>query len=375
MFRLPFRRELLSTARFMVVGCGALGNEVLKNLALMGVGYITAVDFDIVEHDNLCKSVLFTDNDASRGRRKTDAAKDALYRLNSKVEVNTIFGDAAYDVGLGLWKEFDVVISCVDSRWARYCINRNCMRTRTPWVDGGITPLEGSARVFSYGENCYACNLGPAGLDELKRRMPCPGIVRRSEMAGKAATTILSASIIAAIEVQEALKLLHQKELSLKEMTSLCGSMFCYEGGHLSTRVVDFKAWDEQCPCHEVWEVEGRVPLSAKNSVAEVLSYFRSTLCCENVRLLLRDDSFVDYVVRKDNSSRCEVMLPGRAVESSLEKGPFSGLGSNALYQHEYKEIDGEFPYENITLDQIGIPSRDVLHLEVEGRDRYFEIN
>ena len=48
----------------MVVGCGALGNEVLKNLTLMGVQHIVAVDFDRVEIGNLTRSVLFRKTDA-----------------------------------------------------------------------------------------------------------------------------------------------------------------------------------------------------------------------------------------------------------------------------------------------------------------------
>ena len=44
-----FEQQRVSAARIMVVGCGALGNEVLKNLVLLGVEHLVVVDFDIVE--------------------------------------------------------------------------------------------------------------------------------------------------------------------------------------------------------------------------------------------------------------------------------------------------------------------------------------
>ena len=50
-----FSQSLIQSARVMVVGCGALGNEVLKNLVLMGVEHIVAVDFDVVEMGNLSR--------------------------------------------------------------------------------------------------------------------------------------------------------------------------------------------------------------------------------------------------------------------------------------------------------------------------------
>ena len=41
-----FKQDKLRTANVMVVGCGALGNEVLKNLTLFGVGHLVIIDFD-----------------------------------------------------------------------------------------------------------------------------------------------------------------------------------------------------------------------------------------------------------------------------------------------------------------------------------------
>ena len=65
-----FRKDRVSESRVMVVGCGALGNEVLKNLTLFGFKHIVVVDFDRVEPSNLTRSVLFTADDA---RQQTSA--------------------------------------------------------------------------------------------------------------------------------------------------------------------------------------------------------------------------------------------------------------------------------------------------------------
>ena len=46
-------RNLLSKAKVLVVGCGALGNEIIKNLTMLGVGNIYVVDMDKVEKSNL----------------------------------------------------------------------------------------------------------------------------------------------------------------------------------------------------------------------------------------------------------------------------------------------------------------------------------
>ena len=68
-----WEQEKLAAARILVVGAGALGNEVLKNLALLGVGFVYVVDFDEIEESNLTRSVLFRKRDC--GRPKATAAR------------------------------------------------------------------------------------------------------------------------------------------------------------------------------------------------------------------------------------------------------------------------------------------------------------
>ncbi len=71
-----WQQETVRNATVLVVGAGAIGNEVLKNLALMGIGNLLIADFDTIEDSNLSRSVLFRGSD--HGKRKVDAAAAAV---------------------------------------------------------------------------------------------------------------------------------------------------------------------------------------------------------------------------------------------------------------------------------------------------------
>ena len=367
---IDIKQNQVSAAHVMVVGCGALGNEVLKNLVLMGVIHMVVVDFDVVEMGNLTRSVLFTKSDAKKKRLKVEVVAERLKQMNPAVEVTMICGDITYDVGLGLIRQMDVVIGCVDSRWARFCINRLCMRVGIPWVDGGINGLEGTARVFVPGKNCYACNLGPEGLKDLARRMPCSGIIRRQELSGSAPTTSIIASIIGAIEVQEALKLIQENF-----GTSLCGKMLYYDGEHTTFRIADYQAYDDECPEHEVWAPVRQTRVSDATTVGEAFLCWTQELNAKEVTLSLVNDCFVDYVSRRDNDERVSMMCPGRLVADRVaSENVLDGQPLSALYQHEYRHIDAGFPYPSLMLAQLGIPQHDIVHVTADGEDVYLEV-
>ena len=76
-------QERIKNAKILVVGAGALGNEVLKNLALLGLGKIFLIDFDLIQNSNLSRSVLFRAEHAGQSKAKV-AAKMAM-------ELNPIF--------------------------------------------------------------------------------------------------------------------------------------------------------------------------------------------------------------------------------------------------------------------------------------------
>lgn len=110
-----FRRERVSEARVLVAGAGALGNEVIKDLALFGVGHIYVVDFDRIEVSNLTRSVLFREEDAFAHRYKAEVAAARAVEINPQIEVTPIVGNLFSEVGLGLYRSVDVIIGCLDS--------------------------------------------------------------------------------------------------------------------------------------------------------------------------------------------------------------------------------------------------------------------
>src|SRR5689334_21620646 len=93
-----WRQEKLAAAKVLVVGAGALGNEVVKNLALVGVGTTYVIDRDAIETSNLSRSVLFRTSDG--GRPKARVVAERAREINPEVAFHWLRGDVINDLGL-----------------------------------------------------------------------------------------------------------------------------------------------------------------------------------------------------------------------------------------------------------------------------------
>jgi adenylyltransferase/sulfurtransferase len=199
-------QERLAEARVAVFGAGAIGNEVLKLLALLGVGHIVVVDFDTIDLSNLSRTVLFRESDI--GQSKALTATSRVMELNPAVEVQAIEGDLEFDVGLGVLRAADLAIGCLDSINARLALNRACLRAGIPWINGGIEDTIAQVSLFGQDSACFECGMSPAMWEHRNQRYSCSGL-RRTGSPDRVPTTAIAASLAASLMVNEALYLLH----------------------------------------------------------------------------------------------------------------------------------------------------------------------
>src|SRR6185295_7141905 len=88
-------QERLRNAKVLVIGAGALGNELLKNLSLLGVGNVIVADMDRIENSNLSRSVLYRAKD--NGQLKATAAARAAKEIYPDQKIHAFNGNVVYD--------------------------------------------------------------------------------------------------------------------------------------------------------------------------------------------------------------------------------------------------------------------------------------
>ncbi len=415
-----FRKERVKNARVLVAGCGALGNEVVKNLALFGIGHIYAVDFDAIELSNLTRSVLFREEDALSHAYKADIVAKQVRKINPQIEVTPIVGNLFSEVGFGIYRRVDVIIGCLDSRLARYLLNRMAMRAGKSWIDGSIENLTGVVKVYSPGISCYECGLSRDEFNHIMLRTGCADVVRTQTEHGRVATTPISASIVGALQVQEAMKIIHKDVLNQESQENatqraavseaspseaptpgiqlvkplnivkpvaalkpappfktLEGKMMRYEGMTCTTNIYRIASWKNNCPAHEQWNnIIECTDLSAHQTVGEVLAKLKELLKAETVEINMLNNKFIDVIATDRPQKEFEVMIPESKLDAYIKANKeLRQLSYRTLiHKHFFENIDDRFPYQQLTLQQIGIPPFDVIQVSTDKGVSYVEL-
>ena len=147
-------QQKLLDLRYFIVGAGAIGCEMMKNWALMGVGcgengHVFVTDMDRIEKSNLSRQFLFRNSDIDQFK-STTAAKAAL-AMNTSMNVTAyqekvasdtehIFGDDFYDTLNG-------VCTALDNVEARLYVDQRCLFYRLPMLESGTLGTKGNTQV------------------------------------------------------------------------------------------------------------------------------------------------------------------------------------------------------------------------------------
>jgi len=193
----------LKNAKVCVVGTGGLGHPIISRLATMGVGTLRIVDRDVIELSNLHRQMMFDEDDV--GQVKVEVAAKKLQKLNPDCKIESLAVSVNDYTALEVIEGCDVVVDALDSVNARYALNKACVEFEIPFVTGAAVGTSGQAfTVLPKKSACYYCMFPE--LDE--DTMPTCSIEGVHP-------PILS--IIGAIEVSEAVKIILGKTPNLSE--------------------------------------------------------------------------------------------------------------------------------------------------------------
>lgn len=280
-------QDKVVNAKIMVIGAGAIGNETLKNLALLGVRNIFVVDFDTISKSNLSRTVLFRSSDVGLKKSEIAAKRTRELCLSENSNIDWFHGDVVWDLGTGIYREMDLVLGCLDNIETRFHVNRQCMLAQTPWIDAGIMEL--GVRVTPYLASeppCYECGMTKEQREAIRKRYSCDDFKRAMFQEGKIPTVQIASSIASAIQVQEAMKYLCGQQIQW-------GKAIYYQG-----KINDFDVNQipikPECAAHVTYGQITSLPIQSTIRLREFLSMLSETqFSGEKTTLTLEADRYM----------------------------------------------------------------------------------
>lgn len=154
-FGSDFQDKIANINEFLV-GAGAIGCEMLKNWALVGLatgpkGKISVADMDQIEKSNLNRQFLFRPKDV--GKLKSDCAAEAVQAMNPELKGKIVTlrdrvgPETEHVYNEDFWEELDGVTNALDNVDARQYVDRRCVFFRKPLVDSGTLGTKGNTQV------------------------------------------------------------------------------------------------------------------------------------------------------------------------------------------------------------------------------------
>mmetsp|Transcript_626 Transcript_626/g.1233 ORF Transcript_626/g.1233 Transcript_626/m.1233 type:complete len:1185 (-) Transcript_626:114-3668(-) len=163
--------EKTTNAKFFLVGCGALGCEFMKNIAVTGLGCskdgaIHITDDDTIELSNLSRQFLFRRKHV--GKLKSESAAGSALKMNPemkaglKVHNSRVEPKTENEFSDEFWSGLDFVINALDNLKARNYVDSKCVMFAKPLFESGTLGTQANQTIHvphktpSYQEGAIA---------------------------------------------------------------------------------------------------------------------------------------------------------------------------------------------------------------------------
>ena len=159
-------QKKLNNLNIFIVGAGALGCELLKTLALMGISTnmqsnTTITDNDLIETSNLNRQFLFRNKDIGQSKSKIASkhAKLMNRKFNCKFLEMYVNNENEEYFDEKFWKSQDFIFTAVDNKTARKYIDNQCTKYSKHLIDTGTLGTSASCQVIvPFKTTCYNDN-------------------------------------------------------------------------------------------------------------------------------------------------------------------------------------------------------------------------
>lgn len=359
-------QDILRNSKILVAGCGALGNEIVKNLAMLGVGYICVADMDNVEKSNLSRSVLFRKED--EGKPKAEVICRRAKEVNDEISIKYFNGNI-YNLGLGIFRSFDLIIGGLDNREARLFINQSCWKINRPWIDGAIEVLTGVARMFVPPEGaCYECTMSETDYKLINKRKSCMLLGIDEIEQGKIPTTPTIASVIAGVQVQEAVKYLHNRN----DLKLLSGKGFIFNGSINDSYNIEYQR-NEDCPSHytfdDIFKSEKKFD---EVTLGDVIAYGKKHF--ESDDFIIEFNNEIVYELTDENNKPVNEFFANLNLMSVKDVKAEDGSLLKFRSFHNFKaSSETAKKYSDIKIAEMKIPYNDILTLRKDENEIHLE--
>ena len=179
------------------------------------------------------------------------------------------------------------------------------------------------------------------------------------------------------MQVQEAMKMIHDEGGEESPFKTLQGRMLRYEGMTNMMNTYRYASWKKNCPSHEQWKQVVECPdLSAQMTVKEVMKILKKQLKVRALEINMRNNKFVDKIISDHPEKEFDVMIPESKLDTYIsEHAELRKLSYRTLFHKSFFEnIDKDFPYKDLSLQQIGIPLFDVIQVSADKGLFYVEL-
>lgn len=356
-----YEPEILFNAIVLIVGAGALGQNLALDLALAGVGELEIVDFDTFEAHNATRSPLYpsTVEQQRWGMEKAVVAAQKLLPMMTapapKIRYAAVPIQALGELPI---LRADLVYSTVDNLTARAYLAERCRLLHRPLIEGGFRAETMNLTVFdtSGDDPCYRC-LNPKKTGAFS----CTQYALQAEAAQIIPAIQNTATTLAGLQAETGILWLHgERHMSNRAVYANIRAM--------TMHLVEISR-DPECPGIHWQQFNDplRLEVTANEPVAQVLKAVEQVTGPAKIR-------FPDPLVVRITCTRC-----GSAVNAAVPEwrwllsplcsacgGPFSHAREEASVQapadvsiesKEYLHTSEEHALTRLTCKQLGLPA------------------